>query len=134
MHCGDTLLFDADVISPSIQIDPSATPNLHLWIVITEPQPPDFQCVIVSLTDRRKKPDQTVILQPGEHPFITKESIIWYGDARFADARWLDELVRRGTAKLRDPCTPDLLKRIQEGTRVSRFIAKKLASFCDERF
>ncbi|SRR5581483_9402754 len=133
MRCGDTLLFDADVIIPGIQIDPSATPNLHLWIVITEPQSPDFQCVIVSVTDRQKKPDQTVVLRPGDHQFITKESIIWYGDARFADTRWLDELIRRGTAKRRDPCSPELLGRIQAGVKVSRFIAKKFISFCGQR-
>jgi mRNA-degrading endonuclease toxin of MazEF toxin-antitoxin module len=133
MHCGDTLLFDADIIVPDIQIDPSATPNLHLWIVVTEPQPPDYQCVIVSVTTQKRNSDPTVILRPGDHPFVTRDSVIQYVDARFADARGLDELIEKRLAKVRDRCLPELLERIQAGIGISRFVSKKFVTFCNER-
>ena len=48
----------------------------HLWIAVTEPQPDSSQIVIVSLTTLRYDRDQTVILQPGDHPFITHQTIV----------------------------------------------------------
>jgi len=133
MRCGDTLLFDADVIVPDIEIDSSATPNLHLWIVITEPRPPDFQCVIVSVTTQKPHSDATVVLRPGDHPFITRDSVIQYLDARFADARGLDDIIEKGLAKRRDSCSPELLERIQDGVGHSRFLPKKFVAYCNER-
>jgi len=132
MHCGDTLLFDSDVINPSIKIDPSATLNLHLWIVVTEPQPTDQLCVIVSVTTLRKHSDTTVILRSGDHPRITHDSVIRYADAQIVDARALDGVLKIGKAKAREVCPPDMLKRIQNGIGTSAFVPKKIVTFCNE--
>jgi hypothetical protein len=130
MRCGDALLFDPDVISPAVQIDPSATLNWHLWIVLTEPQPPDHQCVIVSVTKFRDGADLTVVLAPGDHPFIKQASIIRYSDALIVDARRLDAELATRRAKQRDGCPPDVLRRIQKGIYNSPFTPKKVISFC----
>jgi hypothetical protein len=132
MHCGDTLLFDPDLagVNTSIQTDPSATPNPHLWIVLTEPHAPDFQCVIVNLTRRQPRSDNTVVLRQGDHPYITKDSVVRYGDALIVDARDLDGLLKRHAAKGHDPCSQNLLKRILDGAIASPFTSKKIADFC----
>ena len=132
MRCGDTLLFDPDLagVNPSVQADPSAIANLHLWIVLTEPQPPDFQCVIVNLTRQQPRSDSTVVLRPGDHSYITKDSVIRYGDALIVDARDLDGFLKDRTAKGHDRCSPMLLKRILDGAIASPFTPKKIADFC----
>jgi hypothetical protein len=132
MHCGDTLLFDPDLagVNPSVQADPSAAPNPHLWIVLTEPQAPDFLCVIVNLTRQQPRSDNTVVLRPTDHPFINKDSVIRYGDALIVDGRDLDGFLKKHTAKGLDRCSPDLLKRILDGAIASPFTPKKIADFC----
>jgi hypothetical protein len=132
MHSGDTLLFDPDLagVNPSVQADPSATANPHLWIVLTEPQAPDFQCVIVNLTRQQPRSDNTVVLRPGDHPYITKDSVIRFGDALIVDARDLDGFLKKQTAKGLDRCSPNLLKRILDGAITSPFSPKKIADFC----
>jgi hypothetical protein len=132
MHSGDTLLFDPDLagVNPSVQVDASAAPNLHLWIVLTEPQAPDFQCVIVNLTRQQPRSDNTVVLRPGDHPYITKDSVIRYGDTLIVDARDLDGFLKKHMAKGHDRCPADLLKRILDGAIASPFTPKKIADFC----
>jgi hypothetical protein len=132
MHSGDTLLIDPDLsgLNPAVQVDPSATPNRHLWIVVTEPQPPDFQCVIVNITRQQQKSDNTVVLRPGDHPFIVRDSVIRYADASIVDVRDLDRCLANRVAKPRDACSAELLKRIQGGISVSIFTPKKVVDFC----
>jgi hypothetical protein len=134
MHCGDTLLFDPDLagVNAAVQTDPSATPNLHFWIVLTEPQPPEFQCVIVNVTRQQQKSDNTVVLRSGDHPFITRDTVIRYSDALIVDARVLDGFLKTRAAKPRDPCSPELLKRILGGAIASAFSPKKIVEFCKQ--
>jgi hypothetical protein len=132
MHSGDTLLFDPDLagVNPLVQVDASAAPNPHLWIVLTEPQAPDFQCVIVNLTRQQPRSDNTVVVRPGDHPYVTKDSVIRYGDALIVDGRDLDGILKKHAAKSLDRCSSDLLKRIQDGAIASSFTPKKVSDFC----
>ena len=134
MHCGDTLLFDFDVINPSVQIDASATPNLHLWILLTEPRSSDHLCVIVSVTTLRRNSDLTVVLRSRDHPRITHDSVVRYADAQIVDAGDLDRVLKLGKAKTREVCAPQMLKRIQDGIGVSVFVPKRIANFCSEQW
>src|ERR1035438_10358093 len=70
MRCGDTLLIPA----PGMGVTP------HLWIIATEPVTDTQLCVIVNVTTLRNSRDQTVMLRKGDHPFITHDSAIFYGD------------------------------------------------------
>lgn len=60
MHCGDTFLMPA----------PGGPVTPHLWIVVTQPDPQTHLCAVVSVTTLRNSKDQTIILRPGDHPFI----------------------------------------------------------------
>jgi hypothetical protein len=80
MDCGDTFLMPA----------PGGVATPHLWIVVTQPDTQTHLCAIVSVTTLRNSKDQTVILRPGDHPFIRHDSTIFYGDAMIVDAQRLE--------------------------------------------
>ena len=95
MDCGDTFLMPA----------PGGVATPHLWIVVTQPDPQTHLCVIVSVTTLRNSKDQTIILRPGDHPFIRHDSAIFYGDAMIVDARRLDAEIAAGFALRRETCS-----------------------------
>lgn len=92
----------------------------HLWVVISEPTV-QSRVAIVNFTTRRPPCDDSCVVQPGEHSFIVRESILLYARARLQD---LDALVSHLTAGFyvpREPVSKPLLRRIQEGAFVSEF-------------
>ena len=91
MNCGDTFLMPA----------PGGMATPHLWIVVTQPDVETHLCAIVSVTTLRNSKDQTVILRPGDHPFIRHESTIFYGDAMIVDVRRLQAEISAGLAVAR---------------------------------
>ena len=102
----------------------------HLWIAVTNPQPDDPQVVIVSLTTLRFDRDQTVILQTGDHPFITHQTVVLYSDSRMVDARRIDAMIQDGTAAGHRPCPAQTLKLIQQGVLSSPYTPRKIIAFC----
>ena len=124
MRCGETLLFS---ILGSNQIP-------HLWVIVTEPNPDDWLCVIVSVTTLRNNCDQTVTLRRGDHPFVTHDSAISYTDAMIVDVRSLDAEVAAGRASSNSACSADLLELVQNGLLASPFTPKKVAFFCRHKW
>ncbi len=120
MQCGTSFLMPAP--------GGSATP--HLWIIITDPDP---QCVIVSLSTLRHAKDQTVILRPGDHPFVQHDTMVFYLDARIVDVNVLQALVDDRSAVLHADCPASTLKLIQSGAHASDFTPRKVAQFCREK-
>lgn len=104
-------------------------PIPHLWAVITEPES-DRRCVIISITTLRNNVDQTVILQPGEHPFIRKPSAVYYQRALIADAGQIDAAVRRGQAALHAKFSQHTIRVIQEGVMASPYTPDFVIVFC----
>lgn len=97
----------------------------HLWIVAAVSKARS-ECLIVNLTTLRHNVDQTVILQPGDHPFINKASAVFYAGAKICAVASLDEVQRRGEAERREPLKADLLKLILDGFRASEHTAQKV--------
>lgn len=122
MHCGDTVLIPA----PGSDLTP------HLWIIVTEPVQDTHLCVIVNVTTLRNSQDRTVTLSVGDHPFIRHQSSVRYSDGRFADVRRLRADLAAGTAARRDPCTPQLLRLVQDGIIASPYTPKKIVNYCHD--
>ncbi len=120
MDCGDTFLMPA----------PGGMAIPHLWILITRPDPETHLCAIVSLTTLRNSKDQTVILRPGDHPFIRHDSTIFYGDALIVDVRRLEAEIAAGLALVRERCPSEIVKLIQDGVSASPFTRPKILHFC----
>src|ERR1035437_1558939 len=111
MDCGDTFLMPA----------PGGAVTPHLWIVVTQPDPQTHLCAIVSVTTLRNSKDQTVILRPGDHPFIRHDSSIFYGDAMIGDALRLESEIAAGLALVRERCSKPTLKLLQAVVVASPF-------------
>lgn len=101
----------------------------HLWIVITEPHPETN--LAVSITTLRNNLDTTVFLRIGSHPFIRKDSVPFYQDARIADASEIDNDIRHGRCRSESPCDQSLVGEIECGLRGSDFTPNKVLRFLD---
>ncbi|HYW44834.1 MAG TPA: hypothetical protein VE959_18375 [Bryobacteraceae bacterium] len=91
-------------------------------------------CAIVSVTTLRNSKDQTIILRPGDHPFIRHDSAIFYGDAMIVDALRLESEIAAGLALVREKCSKPTLKLVQDGVLASPFTRPKVLRFCREHW
>lgn len=102
LACGDTYL------AGDIDYE-----EFHLWIILT---PTNLnEVVVVNVTTRHKRSDTTVIISPGEHPFIKQESVIAYRFAKVKTVTEIEKAISDGTAIKREPVSTSLLRRIREG-------------------
>ncbi len=108
--------------------------KLHLWFVLTDPDPETDEVVIVSLTTLRPGKDQTVILRRGDHPFISHESVVAYSDARRVTIAELRHAMRTGLITPHQVCSHGILKHIQDGLLASPFTSWKMAAYCRRRW
>ena len=106
----------------------------HLWIAVTQPDAQTHLCAIVNVTTLRNSKDQTIILRPGDHPFIRHDSAIFYGDAMIVDARRLEAEIAAGLALRRETCSQATLKLVQDGVLASSFTRMKVVRFCRDRW
>jgi hypothetical protein len=91
----------------------------HLWIVVAGP---DLQgrIILVSVTTLRSWRDQTMILQPGDHPYVRHPSVIFYKFAMESNAGTLQQWIDTGRADPQAACSAELLKLIQQGITASK--------------
>ena len=75
-----------------------------------------------------------MILQPGDHTFITKKSVVYYGDARFISLDLVETLIASKTNKFvceqNYCCTRALMARLKEGLLNSRFTPNGIKEYC----
>ena len=118
MEAGDCWL----MMAPS-----SREPQPHLWVLLVNPQPDD-RVLIVSITTLRRNCDQTVILQPGDHPFVRHASSVFYGDSRIIDASRLEAEIAAGSAP-QEKLRAQLLDELRIGLTCSMYTSKKVIEF-----
>jgi hypothetical protein len=120
LRCGDTFL-----------VPKSSDQTEHLWIIVSPSE--DGKAVCVSVTTRRAYSETTVVLQRGDHPFVSHESVIYYQDARILDLNLVERALNAGirdfVCTLREPCDADLLRRIQAGMVLSKQPKKEVKDF-----
>ena len=110
----------------------SANPIPHLWFVITDPEPATHLCAVVSLTTLRGDKDQTVVLGPSDHPYISRPSVIHYIGALIVIETRLAALVAARTVQRHVSCSAETLKLIQQGISASPYTPKKVVNFCKQ--
>jgi hypothetical protein len=107
----------------------------HLWVVLTYPNAEGLS-ICVNITTRRFDSDDTLILQPGDHPFIKHESTVHYEDARFMDLSLVTQLLESGAKSFvcepREYCTHTLLDNIKDGLVKSRRTPTGIKRVCKE--
>jgi len=100
----------------------------HLWIILSDPSSADGKFVAANVTDfENNQGDTTCVLEIGEHPCITKRSVINYSDAQTVDESSLQRLERSGYVEKRQPLTGHLLAKVQEGALKSDDMPRRLA-------
>ncbi len=91
--------------------------TFHLYIIISIV---DTKALFVNVTTKKASSDVSCVLQVGDHDFITRESVINYGDAKIAEIDKLKEAIDKRIFKPQKPITDDLLIRILKGARNSK--------------
>jgi hypothetical protein len=110
MRAGDTYIRAGKHIST----DP------HLWVVISDPSKDRSKVVAVNLTSQRTDKEQTCVIQPGEHPFVTHETVVMYAGARVVSESMILSAKQAGMFDFPSPVSPTLLSRIRDGAEKSR--------------
>ena len=93
----------------------------HLWVVISDPRIDQHSVLVVNVTSMRGKHwgDTTCVLQPGDHPFIKRPSLLLYAAARLHANAALDRELSAGRIQLQEPVSAEVLTRIREGAMQS---------------
>jgi hypothetical protein len=102
----------------------------HLWLVLTDPrgQPPFVYAVMVRT--RTRFTDDTLVLLPGDHPFIKHESSVHYSSAQRFRIDLLEDAIARGRCHPRDPMSRTLLHRVRAGLLASPYTVHAVRDAC----
>jgi hypothetical protein len=101
-----------------------------MWVVVAELPGSPEQVVAVSLTTRRDGCDTTVILDPDDHKFIVRETVIDYGNTRIFDRNELVDRINKKFFGTNDPFKDDIVKRLQQGLVSSPFTPNGIKTIC----
>lgn len=112
----------------------SGEPKPHPWLVLTDPDTASKRFVAVMVRTVTRFTDDTVTLNPGDHPFVRHESSIHYSTADFFTTRHIESAMTNGTCHLREDMSPRSLKTAREGLLVSKHTVKAVKDFCREQF
>jgi hypothetical protein len=93
--------------------------DIHLWVIISDPEQNPSQVLIVSLTSYNPKKEAACLLDAGDHRSLTHETCVAYN---LANAPSLSQLERaRDLGKLipDHPVSEEVLARIRGGAALS---------------
>ena len=90
----------------------------HFWVLISPVK--NGRVLAVNITDVEHCPDSPCVLEIGDHPAITKRSVLYYRQAREFEAAKIDTLIAGGVQvrKLAD-CSNAVLARMIQGAKVA---------------
>lgn len=114
---------------------PSGTPDdpgrKHLFILLTDVQPPDQTTLLVSVASvyGNTPHDPTCYLYPGDHPFIRHRSYVHYARARIELAPKLAEGVKQGQLIPQGTLGAAIFARVCKGLLESRHTTPKIKKF-----
>src|SRR5437867_1530140 len=106
----------------------------HLWIVLTDPDGSPPEVVAVMLRTVAGFTDDTLVLQPGDHPFVKHPTSVHYSTARRFRVSAILEAMQGGRCHLREDASPDLLQRARAGLIGSPFTVNAIRDYCHSRF
>lgn len=92
----------------------------HLHVVLTPPSLAD-EVITVSISTRRRWSEPLVCLQKGEHPWISRESVVAYRYAAIRTCAAIEAAVAAGIARPKEPASAELIRKILAGLIDSDF-------------
>ncbi len=115
---GDTFLFKAH-----------SSPHHHLCVTLCDPFGDPLKIIAVPLNTVILLTDRTVLLHPGDHPFIRHETAVNYDLMDVFPTSLLEILEQRQAAAnfvRREPMQADVLARIIQGGLISDLAPKRM--------
>ena len=92
----------------------------HLVVVVLDPEEFTKNTIIVPVTTlRSQKQDHTTVLNPGDHEFIKDQSFVNYAFAKIRSTSFIEQLIKEGKAKTKEPIRANILDKIVAGIRKS---------------
>lgn len=121
----------ATILIPS---GPDRDPNRkHLHIVIARNVGPPAQVLTVPVCSLGSHHhDDTTVLRTGAHPFIRHDSYIKYSAARIDNEAAMRRGIQSRLFETKENFRQDVLMRIRDGLRYSRFTKPFAKTFLDE--
>lgn len=105
-----------------INVDPGSLS--HLWVIIAKAAE---HVAIVNFNSRPSfSPDDTCIINEGEHPFVVRDTIVNYRLATLVVDAVLESAKAHGYIDMQDAVSDELLRRIQEGALSSPYTPQKI--------
>lgn len=106
-------------------------PLPHLHIILTNPHSyhGELYILIVNLTSRGERSDQTVILNVGDHPWVRHPSVVFYGQAQPQKVSDIERRLQSGFWRSHTPMSGSILQRIQDGILRSRQTPREARDF-----
>jgi len=106
MTAGETLFLRATISTDG-----------HVWIVVC--CDPNQGALLANMTsDLSFEP--LCVLDPGDHPFVTKKTVVAYEHAKYIPPSLISPLESKGIDRKLDDLTPAILRRVQDGVLQSR--------------
>ena len=106
----------------------------HLWFVLTDPEGNPETVVAVMLRTATKFTDSTLLLNPGDHPFVHHESSVHYSTARPLSVAAILSAIKTGRCHLRDDASRELLVRLRKGLLDSPYTVNAVRDHCRRLF
>lgn len=103
----------------------------HLFILIAVEQKTNSG-LIVNFTTARDGCDRSCVLRPGEHRFLTHESVINYADSKIIDLSVLERALYKNSIKPHDHVSSELLEKVQSFAVESNAIPLKNLKFLSD--
>ncbi len=106
-------------------ISPNSSEKLHLHVAITDPVdsgnriPQILLVSISSIRPGKSGHDQTCILKPVDHPFITCDSYVVYRKAIIVELRNMERMLKNGIIKPKERADAKVVDRIIKGIEKS---------------
>jgi hypothetical protein len=96
--------------------------------VLTAPDP-NAQVLLINFTTLRSHSDTTVVIQPGEHPFVMHATAVHYADTRLTSATAIEAAVASGLFRTHRDCSAALLDRLLSGVLASPQTPEKIKRY-----
>lgn len=103
--------------------------HIHVIITSINIHTGAFLCVPIDSWENNRLSDSTVILNPGDHPFIRKKSYVNYDKASIKNIDQLNTWIKNGDARKLDPISNELFEIIRLGIRKSENTDTEIIEF-----
>jgi hypothetical protein len=105
----------------------------HLYIVISSVEQNPQEVLFVNISSHSMHKDQSCIIDPGEHPFVTKKSCIMYEYARAMPLAALQQMEADGVIRLHQNASAPLLMKILDGAIKTKQLRLKYRQLLEQQ-